>query len=37
MMVETVTEAGKTSYEAQVTTGKKKSEVKVDANGKAVK
>ena len=36
-MVETVTEDGKTSYEAQVTTGRKKSEVKVDANGKTVK
>ena len=36
MLVETVTENGTTSYEAQVTTGKKKSEIKVDANGKTV-
>jgi uncharacterized membrane protein YkoI len=37
MLVEAVTEDGKTTYEAQVTTGKKKSEVKVDADGKTVK
>ena len=36
-LVESVTEDGITSYEAQVTTGKKKSEVKVDASGKTVK
>jgi uncharacterized membrane protein YkoI len=36
-LVEAVTEEGKTSYEAHVTTGKKKSEIKVDANGNTVK
>jgi uncharacterized membrane protein YkoI len=37
VMVETVTEGGKTFYEAQVKTGAKKSEVKVDATGQAIK
>jgi uncharacterized membrane protein YkoI len=35
--VETVTEGGKTFYEAQVKTGGKKSEIKVDATGALVK
>jgi uncharacterized membrane protein YkoI len=35
--VETVTEGGKTFYEAQFKTGGKKSEVKVDASGTLVK
>src|SRR3979409_1779075 len=35
--VETVTEGGKTFYEAQVKTGSKKSEIKVDAAGALVK
>ena len=35
--VEMVTEDGKTFYEAQVKTGGKKSEVKVDASGASVK
>jgi uncharacterized membrane protein YkoI len=35
--VETVTEGGKTFYEAQLTTAGKKSEVKVDAAGAVVK
>ena len=35
--VETVTEDGKTFYEAHVKTGRKKSEVKVDASGALVK
>jgi uncharacterized membrane protein YkoI len=35
--VETVTEGGKTFYEAQIKTGAKKSEVKVDATGQPVK
>jgi uncharacterized membrane protein YkoI len=37
LLVETVTEGGKTFYEAQVNTGGKKSEVKVDAAGQPVK
>ncbi len=35
--VESVTEKGTTNYEAAITRGGKNSEVKVDANGKAVK
>ena len=35
--VETVTEGGKTFYEAQIKSGGKKSEVKVDAAGRPVK
>jgi uncharacterized membrane protein YkoI len=35
--VETVTEGGKTFYEAQLKTGSKKSEIKVDAAGALVK
>ena len=37
LVVETVTEGGKTFYEAQVRNGLKKSEVKVDASGQPVK
>jgi len=37
LVVETVTEGGKTFYEAQVRKGIKKSEVKVDASGQPVK
>lgn len=36
-LVEAVTENGTTVYEAHVTTGKKKSEIKVDAGGQTVK
>jgi uncharacterized membrane protein YkoI len=36
-LVEAVTENGTTTYEAHVTTGKKQSEIKVDAGGQAVK
>jgi uncharacterized membrane protein YkoI len=36
-MVETVTEGGKTFYEASITTGGKSKEVKVDPAGKIVK
>jgi uncharacterized membrane protein YkoI len=36
-LVEAVTENGKTTYEAHVTTGKKQSEIKVDAGGQTVK
>jgi uncharacterized membrane protein YkoI len=35
--VETVKEGGKTFYEAQIKTGAKKSEVKVDATGQVIK
>jgi uncharacterized membrane protein YkoI len=35
--VETVKEGGKTFYEAQIKTGAKKSEVKVDASGQVIK
>ena len=37
VIVEVVTEGGKTSYEAQINTGKKTSEVAVDASGRSVK
>jgi uncharacterized membrane protein YkoI len=37
VIVEVVTEGGKTSYEAQINTGKKTSEVAVDASGHSVK
>jgi uncharacterized membrane protein YkoI len=37
VVVEVVTEGGKTSYEAQINTGKKTSEVAVDASGRSVK
>ena len=37
LAVETVTEGGKTSYEAQLQTGSHKSEIKVDAAGALVK
>jgi uncharacterized membrane protein YkoI len=36
-VVEVVNEGGKTSYEAQINTGKKTSEVAVDASGRSVK
>jgi uncharacterized membrane protein YkoI len=36
-LVEAVTENGTTTYEAHVTTGKKQSEIKVDAGGQTVK
>jgi uncharacterized membrane protein YkoI len=37
LQVETVTEGGKTFYEAQIKTAGKKSEVKVDATGQPIK
>lgn len=37
LKVETLTEGGKTAYEAAIEVGKKKSEVKVDANGGMLK
>jgi uncharacterized membrane protein YkoI len=37
LLIETVTEGGNVSYEAQLRTGGKKSEIKVDAAGALVK